>query len=354
VVLRKCVRKARSSVNEEEVVSEPSPRDELARLTSGYWHTQAIHVAAVLGLADLLKDGPRTPEDLSTSTGTNPRSLYRLLRALASLGVFAEDEQRRFALTPMAECLRSDVPGSLRSLAVMRGEWQYEAWGRLLYSVQTNQPAFEKVFGMPLFDFLSRNPDKGRLFDEAMTGVHGRETAAMLQAYDFSGVGTLADIGGGNGEVLSSVLKKHPDVRGVLFDLPAVAERARANVEAVGLAGRCAVLSGNFFEFVPAGADAYLLRHVIHDWDYDRAGTILRNCRQAMGRQGRLLVVEGVVPPGNEPSVSKFFDLAMLVVPGGMERTEEEYRRLFEEAGFRLKRVVPTKSWVSVIEGEPG
>jgi hypothetical protein len=335
-------------------VSDPSPQDELARLMSGYWHTQAIHVAARLGVADLLKDGPRSAEELAGSTGTHPRALYRLLRALASLGIFAEDDERRFALTPLAGCLRSDVPGSLRSLAIMRGEWQYEAWGRLLYSVQTNRPAFEKVFGLPLFDFLSRHPDKGRLFDDAMTGVHGRETAAMLQAYDFSGIGTLADVGGGNGEVLTSILKRYPHMKGILFDLPAVAERTRANVEAAGLAGRCAVVAGNFFESVPAGADAYLLRHIIHDWDDDRSAAILRHCRQAMGGAGKLLVVEGVVPRGNEPSVSKFFDLAMLVVPGGLERTEEEYRRLFEAGGFRLVRIVPTPSWISVLEGEPG
>jgi hypothetical protein len=321
---------------------------------SGYWHTQAIHVAARLGVADLLKDGPRSAEQLAGLTGSHPRGLYRLLRALASLGIFAEDAERRFALTPLAGCLRSDVTGSLRSLAIMRGEWQYEAWGRLLYSVQTNRPAFEKVFGLPLFDFLSRHPDKGRLFDDAMTGVHGRETAAMLQAYDFSGVGTLADVGGGNGEVLTSILKRYPHMKGILFDLPAVAERTRANVEAAGLAGRCAVVAGNFFESVPAGADAYLLRHIIHDWDDDRSATILRHCRQAMGKGGKLLIVEGVVPPGNEPSVSKFFDLAMLVVPGGMERTEQEYRRLFEAGGFRLVRVVPTPTWISVLEGEPG
>ncbi len=330
-----------------------SPQDELNQLMSGYWHTQAIHVAAVLGLADLLEDGPRPAEQLAQQCGANPRALYRLLRALASLGIFAEDEQGRFALTPMAGCLRSDVPGSARSLAIMRGQWQYEAWGQLLYSIQTNQSAFEKMHGMPLFEYLSRHPDRGKLFDEAMTGVHGRETAAMLGAYDFSGIATLADIGGGNGSVLRAVLTNYPHIKGILFDLPAVTERARASVEADGLAERCTVVSGNFFDAVPAGADAYLLRHVLHDWDDDRAGLVLRNCRQALGRHGKLLVVEGVVPTGNEPSVSKFFDLAMLVVPGGMERTEAEYARLFQAGGFRLARVVPTTSWVSVIEGEP-
>lgn len=332
---------------------EPSPQDQLARLASGYWHTQAIYVAAKLGVADLLAGGPKSAEDLAHSTATNPAALYRLLRALASLGVFAEDDRGRFALTPTADCLRTDAPGSLRSLCVVRGEWQYEAWGRLLHSVRTGETAFEAIHGMPLFDYLAEHPDKGKLFDDAMTGVHGRETAAMLDAYDFSAVGTLADVGGGNGEVISSVLKRYPAMRGVLFDRPAVAERARGNLEAAGLAGRCDVRPGDFFASVPAGADAYLLRHIIHDWDDEKSAAILRNCRAAMGPRGRLLVVEGIVPPGNGPSVSKFFDLAMMVLPGGMERTEDEYRRLFAAAGFTLARVVPTRTWVSVIECTP-
>jgi hypothetical protein len=235
----------------------------------------------------------------------------------------------------------------------MRGDWQYQAWGELLYSIQTNRPAFEKTHGLPLFDFLARHPDKGQLFDAAMTGVHGRETDAVLDAYDFSGIGTLADVGGGNGSVLAAILKQHPALKGIVFDLPAVIERTRASLAAAGLAERCRAVAGDFFREVPAGADAYHLRHVLHDWDDDRAVAILRQCRQAMRDRGRLLVVEGVVPPGNDPHPSKFFDLAMLVVPGGLERTEEEYRRLFESAGFRLARIVPTRSWISVIEGEP-
>jgi hypothetical protein len=275
------------------------------------------------------------------------------MRALASLGIFTEDASGRFALTPVGECLRSGVPGSVRSLAIMRGEWQYETWGQLLYSIQTGQTAFDKLYGMPLFEYLSRNPDKGQLFDDAMTGVHGRETAAMLEAYDFSGIGTLADIGCGNGEVLCSVLKRYPGLRGVFFDLPAVAERTRANIDRAGLSGRSQVVAGSFFEAVPGGADAYFLRHIIHDWDDDRSITILRHCRQALGERGKLLVVEGLVPPGNEPALSKFYDLSMMVLPGGMERTEAEYRRLFEASGFRLTRIVPTASWISVLEGEP-
>jgi len=323
---------------------------QLNRLVSGYWYTQTIYVAAKLGIADLLKDCPRPAQELAQETGTNPRALHRLLRALASVGIFAED-QGRFRLTPLAACL---LDPSTKAMATMRGEFQYRAWGELLYSIQTGESAFEKQHGKPIFDYFSENPDTGKIFDQAMTGVHGRETEAMLEAYDFTGIKTLADIGGGNGSVICAILKKYPAIHGILFDLPAVVERARANIRAAGLDGRCQVVAGNFFEAVPPAADAYIMRHIIHDWDDDESLPILRNCRQAMSRGGKLLVVEGVVPPGNEPSISKFFDLAMMVLPGGMEGTEEEYRQLFEAAGFRLTRIVPTKTWVSVIEGVPG
>jgi len=332
-------------------VDPTAPLDQLVRLLNGYWHTQAIYVAAKLGLADQLADGPRSADDLAATVGANPRALYRLLRALASLGLFAENDAGRFALAPLAEGLRSGVPGSVRSLAIARGEWQYQAWGQLLHSVQTGECAFEKLYGLPLFEYLAQHPDKGKLFDDAMIGVHGRETDAMLAAYDFGGIGTLADIGGGIGTVLAAVLRQYPSMRGLHFDLPGVSERARATFEAAGVAGRCRLVARNFFEGVPAGADAYLMRHIIHDWDDDKASLILRNCRTAMGGRGKLLVVEGLVPPGNEPAVSKFFDLAMMVLPGGLERTEAEYRRLFAAAGFRLARIVPTSAEVCVVEG---
>jgi hypothetical protein len=322
--------------------------DQLARLLSGYWYTQTIYVAAKLGLAEILKGGPKSAEELAQATATNSRALYRLLRALASIDIFAE-QQGRFALTPLAECL---LDPSMKALATVRGEFQYRALGELLHSVETGHSAFEKVYGKPIFEFFSDHPETGKLFDQAMTGVHGRETEAMLVAYDFTGIETLADVGGGNGSVITAILKKYPAMHGILFDLPGVVERARANIEAAGLEGRCQLVAGNVFEAMPAGADTYLMRHIIHDWDDEKSITILRNCRWAMGNGGKLLVVEGIVPPGNEPSVSKFFDLAMMALPGGMERTEEEYRQLFEAGGFRLTKIVPTRTWVSVIEGE--
>lgn len=329
-----------------------SPHQQIDQMLTGYWLSQAIYVAAKLGLADLLKDGPRTADDLAKTTQTDCRSLHRLLRALASVGIFFEDGQGHIALTPLAERLRSDVAGSKRSLAIMMGEEHYRAWGELLYSVQTGKPSFEKICGMPIFDFLSKNPEQAKVFDQAMVGIHGRETAAVVEAYDLSGVRALADIGGGNGSVLGGVLRKYPKMQGILFDLPHVAERAKLNIEAAGLADRCQVVGGSFFESVPSGADAYLLRHIIHDWDDEKSLTILRSIQRAMSDAGKVLVIESIIPPGNDPCFGKLLDLTMLVLPGGQERTETEYRQLFERAGLRLAQIVPTNADVSVIVGE--
>jgi ubiquinone/menaquinone biosynthesis C-methylase UbiE len=330
-----------------------APQESMNRMLTGYWVSQALYVAAKLGLADLAASGPQTAPELARATKTDEAALYRLLRALASVGVFAEDEQARFRNTPLSECLRSDVAGSQRALAIMCGEEHYRAWGELLYSVQTGKIAFDKLYGMPIFEFLSRNPEQARIFDAAMVGVHGRETAAIIDAYDLSTISVLADVGGGNGSLLTGVLQKHPALRGILYDLPGVTERARENIQAAGLAGRCEVIGGDFFQAVPGGADAYLMRHIIHDWDDDKALTILKNVRRVIGMNGRLLIVEGVIPPGNAPAFGKLLDLTMLVIPGGKERTAEEYRRLYAAGGFELTRIVPTRAEVSVIEGRP-
>lgn len=328
-----------------------SAPEQIARMLTGYWVTQMLYTAAKLGLPDLLAAGPRTAGELAAETGTHDRSLYRLLRALASLGVFAEDQAGRFALTPLADCLRSDQPGSQRAMALMVGEEQYHCWGRLLDSLRTGQTAFEAIHGQPIFDYLAQRPEQAQIFDAAMTAIHGRETAAVLDVYDFTGIATLADIGGGNGTTLCGILERLPQMRGILFDLPGVVDRARVQIERSGLAERCRAVGGSLFESVPGGADAYLLRHIIHDWNDEQCGTILRTIHRAMRPGARLLVVETVIPPGNEPCFGKLLDLAMLLIPGGAERTEAEYRRLYEAAGFRLTRIVPTSAEVSVIEG---
>jgi hypothetical protein len=330
-----------------------SPQQHLTQLISGYWNSQCIYVAAKLGIADLLAEQPVSVDELAAKTGVHRFSLYRVLRALASVGVFVEEPHATFALTPAASLLQSDVPGSQRAMALMVGEEHYHAWGELLFSVKTGKPGFDKVFGKPLFEFLSEHPEQAAIFDKAMVGVHGRETPAILDAYDFSSFSSVADIGGGNGSNLTGILQRHPKLHGTLFDLPGVIGRAGKTIEKAGLADRIHCVDGDFFESVPGGSDAYFLRHIIHDWDDEKARRILENIRRVITEHGRLLVVESVIPPGNDPFFGKLLDVAMLVVPGGQERTEEEYRTLFGRAGFRLSRIVPTQAEVSVIEGVP-
>ncbi|WDI39894.1 methyltransferase [Bremerella sp. P1] len=331
-------------------MTKASPPQQLDQMISGYWISQAIYAAAKFNIADHLIDGPKSIGQLAEATSTNADALYRLLRALASVGIFAEGEPRHFALTPLAEPLQSDVPGSKRALALMAGDEQFRTWAEIEYSIQTGKTAFDKAFGKPIFEYLSENPDKARIFDAAMVGIHGRESDIVLSAYDFSGVGVLADIGGGNGSQISQVLNRNSDLKGILFDLPHVIERAKNSIESAGLLDRCELVGGSFFESVPEGADIYLMRHIIHDWDDEKSLTILRNCRQAMSANTKLLIVESVIPPGNDPFGGKFLDLVMLLIPGGKERTAEEYRALLDQAGFELTQVIPTTSEVSIIE----
>ena len=333
-------------------MSQP-PAQQLGQIITAYWQSQAVYVAAELGIADLLRDGPRHADRLAEQTDSDADALFRLLRALASIGVFTETAPGTFGLTPMAELLLSDASGSQRDLARMAGGEQFQAWGHLLYSVRTGSPSFDHVFGMPVFDFLAANPEQARVFDGAMVGIHGRETAAVLEAYDFSGIQALADIGGGNGSKLIAILQAHPRLRGVLFDQPHVVERARTAIADAGLRDRCEIEGGNFFEDVPGGADAYLMRHIIHDWDDDKSRTILDCIRRRIPEDGRLLLVESVIPPGNDAFGAKFLDLTMLAIPGGKERTRDEYERLLSSAGFTLVRVVPTRTEISVIEATP-
>ena len=319
-------------------------------MITGYWISQAIYAAAKFGVADHLKDGPRNIDQLAADTSTNADALYRLLRALASIGIFAEGPPRQFSLTPMAEALQNDVPGSKRALALMSGDEQFRAWAEIDYSIQTGKKAFDKVFGKPVFEYLGDHLDKARIFDAAMVGIHGRESNAVHDAFDFSKIGTLADIGGGNGSQLIALLKSHPNMKGILFDLPHVIDRAKTQIDSAGLSNRCRLVAGDFFQNVPDGADAYFMRHIIHDWEDEKSLTILRNCHRAMPAHGKLLLVESVIPPGNEPFGGKFLDLVMLLMPGGKERTRNEYQTLFEKAGFTLSQIVPTSTEVSIIE----
>lgn len=332
--------------NQEQVSSAQM----LSQMLVGAWITQGIYVAAELGIADLLAEKPRTAEELAEQAGAHGRSLYRVLRALAGMGIFAEDAQGRFSLTPIAEHLRSDVPDLHRSFAIMMGAEFYQSWGNLLSAVRTGKEAYLKTYGVPFFQYMTEHPERHKIYDAAMEGFAVAETESMVDAYDFSAFKTVIDVGGGNGLVLASILRQHRDVEGILFDLPAVAERTRAIFSGMGLDGRYQVVGGDFFSSVPAGADAYVLRHIIHDWDDDDAIQILRNCREAMNPDSRVLVVEIPIPQGNEPCFGKWLDLMMLVV-GGRERTEEQYRQLFSKAGLKLNRTVPTAHEISLIEG---
>ena len=332
-------------------MSEPSPAERLAGMMSGYWVAQMVYAAADLGLADLLTQEPLTAESLASATGTQPQTLFRLMRALASVGIFSEDPDGRFALTPLAEILRTDAPGSQRATVRMMVGQFYEAWGGLLESLRTGSSAFKTLHGQPFFAFLREHPEQARIFDDAMTAFNDRKTRAVLDAYDFSDIPVLADVGGGKGANLASTLKRYPAMRGILFDLPDVVARSHQGLSDV--ADRCEIVGGSFLEGVPASADAYLLRHIVHNWSDDQALAILKNVRTAMHPSARMLVVERVIPPGNEPHFGKLMDLTMLVVHGGRERTEDEFRGLFEAADLRLTRIVPTASDVSVIEGRP-
>jgi hypothetical protein len=334
-------------------MSEPQPAQQLVEMIVGSWVSRAIYVAAKLQIADLMADGPRFAEELAEATSVAPRPLYRLLRALAGVGIFARDADGRFRLNSLAEPLREGGPESLRALAVMVGEEQDRCWDDLLETVRTGETAFDRLYGRPVFDYLGEHPEQAKIFDAAMTGFSSRAMRAMLDAYDLSGVATLADVGGGLGTNLTAALGRYPAMRGLLFDQPQVVERARPRLEAAGLAGRCAVEGGDFFEAVPGGADAYLLGHIIHDWDDTRAGVILDNIRRAMPARAKLLLVEYVLPEGDGASFGKLLDLHMMVLLEGCERTEAEYRQLFTAHGFRLTRVVPTAGEVSVVEGVP-
>ena len=327
--------------------------EKLTQILCGAALSRAVCTIAELGIADQIEPGsPRAVESLAGASGTHERSLYRILRFLASHEIFQEKGDRHFDHTPLSQSLRTDADGSFRPAAQMFHRL-YPFWDGLHHSAITGESGFKKVFGQPLFDYIGSHPLLARIFDAAMPSIHGHETAAMLEAYDFSGAHFLADIGGGNGSLIGAVLQHYPKIRGLLFELGHVAERARESLKAYGVDGRCSVVEGNFFESVPGGADTYLFRHIVHDWTDEQTVQILNNCRKVVPNNGRLLIIEAVVPSGNKPALAKDFDILMMVGPGGLERTKEEYRLLFEQAGFQLSSITPTTSLVSIVEGKP-
>jgi hypothetical protein len=320
-------------------------------MATGYWVSKIVYAAAKLELADRLADGPKNAEELAGPTGTHAQSLHRLMRTLAGLGVLTQSNGGQFGLTPLGESLKKGAPGSAHeTVLTMAGPTFVAAFEQIMHSVKTGETGFEKAFGMPIFDYFAQHQDEASLFSQSMVGVHGGEPPAIAAAYDFSQFGTIVDVGGATGNMLSAILSAYEGPRGILCDLAHVVTDAPPSLEESGVADRVTIESGSFFEGVPEGGDAYILSHIIHDWNEDQCLSILGNVRRAMKPDGKLLIVEFVLPEDDSPHFGKIADIIMLVVPGGQERTPKEYDELLSKAGFRMTRVVPTDTPVSIIE----
>ena len=328
---------------------------QLLSMTQGLVIHQALYSAAKLGVADLLKGGPQTSSALARSLHVNESALYRILRLLASQSVFEEKSPRTFANTELSHFLCTGVPGSVRSILIYRGsEFFFGPFAEILYSIETGLAARAKMYGMEVFEYLKTDPETARIFDNAMSNMSELVGPAVAAAYDFGKWESLMDVGGGNGVLLASILRAHLGLRGVLADLPHTLERAtQRGLLGAELAARGTMQPCDFFREVPFGCRAYLMKHVIHDWDDERAQNILANCRRAVPEDGALLLVEWVLPDGNAPSAGKFADVVMMLMTGGKERTVEEYRHLLGRAGFSLNQVIPTSSDLHIIEALP-
>ena len=332
--------------------SPSRPYEVLFQMVIGKWISQALGTVVEIGVPDQLVKGARRCSDIAREAGVSEDGIYRLLRALASLGLFVESAGRRFKLTGMGQMLRRDHPESLAGFARFVGhDSTWRPWGQLDYSVKTGMPAFDHVFNVPIFEYYSRNPEAAAVFDDAMTSISAAEARAASDAYDFKGVDTLMDVAGGHGLLLATVLRRQKKMRGVLFDLPHVAAGAAATFARAGITGRVRVESGDFFKELPSGADAIIMKHIVHDWDDDSATQILQACHRALGPRGKVLIVDTVVPSGNTPHYGKLLDLEMLVLtPRGRERTKAEFAKLLRDAGFRLSRVIQTDGPLSIVE----
>lgn len=333
------------------IENEVPPPVAMMGLVTGYWISQAVGVVAMLGIADHLANGPRHCDELAADVGAEPKALYRVMRLLASVGVFAQPTPGSFGLTALGDTLRSDTPGSVRNFAITEtapGHWL--PWGRLEQSIRTGRPMARAALGMELFDWYAQNPGEAGFFNAAMGNLSALAASELVRVFDFSTVRKVVDVGGAHGVLMASILRANPAIHGILFDLPHVIATAKEVIAAQGLSARCELKSGDFFDGVPEGADLHLLKQIIHDWDDEQATKLLRNCHRTLAPNGTLLMVEMVIPPDNRPSPAKAMDLNMLVILGGRERTEEEFRHLLSGAGFRLTRVIQTHSPFDVIE----
>ena len=312
-----------------------------------------VSVMAKLGIPDHLEAGPKTAEELSGPVGANADALYRFLRAAASVGLTAEGADGKFSQTPMSEVLRSNARPSLRGFAIMGGlEVISRTWDRLEYSVRTGKPAVEEIYGKPVFEYLQEHPQDAQIFNEGMTAISTIDSPPVADAYSFAGIHSLVDVAGGHGLLLATILQRNPQLKGALYEIPSVIEGARQGPLAP-LMDRCTLLTGDMFTSMPAGYDAYIMKHIIHDWPDDVCVKILTGCRKGVNPGGKLLVADSVIQPGNDPDFGKILDLEMLLLPGGRERTEQQFRDLFAASGWRLHRVIPTASPVSIVEGVP-
>lgn len=323
-------------------------------MINGYRFTQAVYVMAKLGIADRLADGPLTASELASLVKADPRNLARVLRLAAYAGLVEEESGGRFRLTNAGEPLRSDVVDSVLPHAIMTGQEFYDAWGHLLHSVKTGESAFDHVYGAQFFDYLAENPDSQATFDAAMAvGTADLFGRPLAEAYDFSSLQRIVDVGGGNGSVSAAILQLHPHLEAVIYDQPQVLPAADAYLKKQGVRDRCRLVEGNFFESIPEGGDAYLLSNIVHDWEDDRATKILRNCRRAMQPSARLLLLEMVMPPHGQPSSAALYDVNMMVLLHGQERTEGEYRTLLAAAGFELRQITSVSDRIDLLEGMP-
>jgi len=332
--------------------ARPEPGEQLMQFATGYMMSSALFTVTSLKIPDLLKSGAKSVSELAATTGSNEDALNRVMRALSSAGLFTENPARTFSLTPVSEPLCVDAPSSMRDMALwLTCPFHFQVWRELGHAVRTGETVSEKIFGVPCFDYFAKDQEVNDRFNNAMTGFSVSTIAAALEAYDFSWLAgkTLVDVAGGHGMVLTEILKKYPNTKGVLFDLEHVVTGAKPRIETQGLSGRCSIAHGDFFVAVPEG-DAYIMKNIIHDWDDEKSKAILNNIHSASRPGSRVILIEAVIAPGNEPHLAKWIDIEMLLLPGGRERTEQEYRDLFAGAGFKMTKVVPTKSPLWVIE----
>src|ERR1700735_263122 len=331
----------------------PPAHVSILQLLNGAHVAGAVSCLAQLGVPDVIDAAPKSAEELASRIGADPQALYRLMRATAAVGVLSEGPDGKFSQTPMSAVLRSDSTPSLRAFAIMSGrEWHGRGWSHLEYCVRTGKQALEQIYGAPIFEYLKQNPAEGQIFNDAMTQYSMIDSPAVADAYNFDGIRSIVDVAGGHGLLLATILKRNTNMNGPLYEMPHVLEGAR-NGPLKPVMERCTFASGDMFSSVPAGADAYIMTHIIHDWPDDRCVQILKACRKSVNPGGKLLVVDNVIHPGNDFSPGKFLDLQMLIFPSGCERTEKQFRALLAAAGWQLSRIIPTAAAESIVEAVP-